>query len=272
MHTATLKQSTATSNDPPHTQIIIMYSYRALVNALSAHMIHINLNMIFYPHVEHSRTETIYIKYFVEKRTRTHTHTHTEHIHTVFRLRTAVSVNTCVVSINRVSVWKTLRKRRKFYGRVTVARKTPLKTRRHPHAPQHETPSETQQQRQQQQQQLQPPILPPFPPSAVPHTTTETELVISPLGSLCVKKLLPTDAAILKIGWMWVFACTVRERVVVYLAGSVRSVCLGAVLGHAWWFTLEETGLKCVSGCSVRACVMVYTGRNQIEDGLWLLC
>ena len=38
--------------------IIIMY------NALSAHIIHINLNMIFYTHVEHSHTETIYIRYY----------------------------------------------------------------------------------------------------------------------------------------------------------------------------------------------------------------
>ena len=30
--------------------IIIMYIYHALINALSAHMIHINLNMIFYTH------------------------------------------------------------------------------------------------------------------------------------------------------------------------------------------------------------------------------
>ena len=34
--------------------IIIMYIYHALINALSAHMIHINLSMIFYTHVEHS--------------------------------------------------------------------------------------------------------------------------------------------------------------------------------------------------------------------------
>ena len=44
-----------------------MYIYHALINALSAHMIHINLNMIFYTHVKHSPTKTIY----------THTHTHT---------------------------------------------------------------------------------------------------------------------------------------------------------------------------------------------------
>ena len=41
-----------------------MYIYYALINALSAHMIHINLNMIFYTHVEHSPTKTIYIKYY----------------------------------------------------------------------------------------------------------------------------------------------------------------------------------------------------------------
>ena len=32
--------------------IIIMYIYHALINALSAHMIHVNLNIIFYTHVE----------------------------------------------------------------------------------------------------------------------------------------------------------------------------------------------------------------------------
>ena len=37
--------------------IIIMYIYHALINALSVHMIHINLNMIFYTHVEHSPTK-----------------------------------------------------------------------------------------------------------------------------------------------------------------------------------------------------------------------
>ena len=42
--------------------IIIMYIYHALINALSAHMIHINLNMIFYTHVEHSPTKTTHTK------------------------------------------------------------------------------------------------------------------------------------------------------------------------------------------------------------------
>ena len=49
--------------------IIIMYIYHALISALSAHIIHIiiNLNMIFYTHVEHSPTKTIYIKYYTGK-------------------------------------------------------------------------------------------------------------------------------------------------------------------------------------------------------------
>ena len=47
--------------------IIIMYIYHALINALSAHMIHINLNMIFYTHVEHSPTKTIYISIIKNK-------------------------------------------------------------------------------------------------------------------------------------------------------------------------------------------------------------
>ena len=72
----------------PHTSaahtilIIIMYIYHALISALSTHMIHINLNMIFCTHVEHSPTKTIYIKYYTEKQTNTcttytYTHTHT---------------------------------------------------------------------------------------------------------------------------------------------------------------------------------------------------
>ena len=61
--------------------IIIMYIYHALINALSAHMIHINLNMIFYTHVKHSPTKTIYIEYYknikIKNALQTHTHTHT---------------------------------------------------------------------------------------------------------------------------------------------------------------------------------------------------
>ena len=45
-----------------------MYIYHhALIKALSAHMIRINLNMIFYTHVEHSPTKTIHIKYYLKK-------------------------------------------------------------------------------------------------------------------------------------------------------------------------------------------------------------
>ena len=61
-----------------------MYIYQALTNALSAHMIHINLNMIFYTHVEQSPTKTIYIKSYL-KLSLTHTHARTHartHAHT----------------------------------------------------------------------------------------------------------------------------------------------------------------------------------------------
>ena len=62
----------------------IMYIYHALINALSAHMIYIKLNMIFYTHVQHITTKTIYIKYYktttttTKCTTHTHTHTHTQ--------------------------------------------------------------------------------------------------------------------------------------------------------------------------------------------------
>ena len=49
-----------------------VYIYNALINALSAHIIHINLNTIFYTHAEDSPTETIYIMHYME----THNHTH----------------------------------------------------------------------------------------------------------------------------------------------------------------------------------------------------
>ena len=53
-----------------------MYIYRALINVLSAHIIHINLNTIFYAYVEDSPTKTIYIRHYME----THTHTHTHNV------------------------------------------------------------------------------------------------------------------------------------------------------------------------------------------------
>ena len=63
-----------------------MYFCYALINALNAHMIHINLNMIFYTHVEHSPTETIYIKYYIylkyNNKKQTNKKTHYKHAHT----------------------------------------------------------------------------------------------------------------------------------------------------------------------------------------------
>ena len=60
-----------------HIIIIIMYIYHVLISALSTHMIHTNLNIMFYTHVEHGLTKTIYIKYYMEKK-----NTHTLHTHT----------------------------------------------------------------------------------------------------------------------------------------------------------------------------------------------
>ena len=45
-----------------------MYIYHALINALSAHMILTNLNVIFYTHVKHSPTKTIYIKHYLKNK------------------------------------------------------------------------------------------------------------------------------------------------------------------------------------------------------------
>ena len=77
-----------------------MYIYHALINALSVHMIRINLNMIFYTHVErHSLTKTIYIKYYIyifflnALQTHTHKHSHT-HTHTRARARTHTHTDT----------------------------------------------------------------------------------------------------------------------------------------------------------------------------------
>ena len=54
-----------------------MYIYHALTNALSAHMIHINLNMIFYTHAEHSPTKTTYIIKVLQKTNKKTHNTHT---------------------------------------------------------------------------------------------------------------------------------------------------------------------------------------------------
>ena len=54
---------------------IIMYIYRALINALSTHMIHVNLKMMFYTHVEQSPIRNNLHKVLYGN-THTHTHTH----------------------------------------------------------------------------------------------------------------------------------------------------------------------------------------------------
>ena len=83
-----------------------MYIYHALINALSAHMIHINLNMIFCTHVEHNPTNATYIKYYTKKlkthykdtHTHTNTHTHT-HTNTYTHTHTDCSRNWVLISV-----------------------------------------------------------------------------------------------------------------------------------------------------------------------------
>ena len=47
-----------------------MYIFHALIDTRNAHMhmMHINLNTMFYTHVEHNPTKTIYIKYYIERK------------------------------------------------------------------------------------------------------------------------------------------------------------------------------------------------------------
>ena len=55
--------------------MIIMYIYHALIDTLNAHLVHINLNTLFYTDLEDSPIKTIYIRCYMH--THTHTHTHT---------------------------------------------------------------------------------------------------------------------------------------------------------------------------------------------------
>ena len=73
--------------------IIIMYIYYALINVLSTHTISINLNTLFYTHVENSPTKIIYIRHYMEKHMHVCTHTcmHT-HIHTYTHTAAALSL------------------------------------------------------------------------------------------------------------------------------------------------------------------------------------
>ena len=65
-----------------------------LINALSAHMVHINQNFIFCAHVEHSPTKTNCMKYYMENaHMHAHTHTHT-HTHTLWQTHTHTHTHT----------------------------------------------------------------------------------------------------------------------------------------------------------------------------------
>ena len=94
-----------------------MYIYHALINALGALMIHINLNMIFYTYVEHSPTKTIYIKYKKYKNLAcTHACTHTR-MHARARTHTRTHTHTHIdCSRNWVLIlgWKYCEKRKVF--------------------------------------------------------------------------------------------------------------------------------------------------------------
>ena len=78
--------------------LIRMYIYHAFINAMSAHTIHINLNMIPYTHVEHSPTKTIYIKYYTKTKKRT-TNTHTHLARTHARAPTHAHTHTHTVTV-----------------------------------------------------------------------------------------------------------------------------------------------------------------------------
>ena len=89
-----------------------MYIYHALINTLSAHVIHINLNMIFYTHVEHSPTKTIHIKYYTKQKQKTHTHTHT-HAHT--HTHNDCSRNWVLILVRMEMLWM---KEKQFFTKI----------------------------------------------------------------------------------------------------------------------------------------------------------
>ena len=77
--TKTHKQVQNCMKTTTHVQVltIIMYIDHALSNTPSTHMMHINLNMIFYTHIEHSPTKTTPTKHHTERQPPPH-HTHTQ--------------------------------------------------------------------------------------------------------------------------------------------------------------------------------------------------
>ena len=81
--------------------LIIMYIYHALINALSAHMIHINLNMIFYTHVEYSPTKTDNLhKVLYRKNKEKHApHTHSSFVWEGWNMLTSPQEHACLYKL-----------------------------------------------------------------------------------------------------------------------------------------------------------------------------
>ena len=48
-------------------EIMIMYIHRVLIDAQSAHLIHINVKTVLYAHVDGSPTNAIYVKYYMKQ-------------------------------------------------------------------------------------------------------------------------------------------------------------------------------------------------------------
>ena len=51
-------------------RIRIMYIYYALIDAMIAHMMRININTSFYTHAEHSPTDAIHTKDYLKEKTK----------------------------------------------------------------------------------------------------------------------------------------------------------------------------------------------------------
>ena len=45
-----------------------VYIYHALIDALNAHTVHVNLNTMFYTHVEQGPASAIHIKYYLKQK------------------------------------------------------------------------------------------------------------------------------------------------------------------------------------------------------------
>jgi len=101
--------------------LIIMYIYHALFNALSAHMIHINLTMIFYTHVEHSSTQTIHLKHQTQS---IPTALATEYYHKVCSVTTVASVFSVHRTCRSVPLSSLIVPRSSVYETVATATRT----------------------------------------------------------------------------------------------------------------------------------------------------